>query len=465
MLLFERFVGALSPEEVEKIRAVKLTPVERKLLDKIVALRSESNGPNKDSDHLRTELGMSNGNLRYYSSVVLKKAYEALSPEGGIPLLRMLAMRGLIHNFKNEIREQEKNIDSTGLREYYLAAFELATSIVASNLDLDLCRSLGSKYLASINSHTQDDSTAIELRIKMAEFLQRFTMHPKSGRATWEFRKYLDGIPNRLNGSQHQYAQYAFADAECCYKYVVDPSSAAVKDILKRMIESLPAEITTLLPETREMLEYRLLQQCEHEGDPELVYQTLEEFFSKPRIDLPAKYYLYLGYYALLTGRFNRARECFNLIAPQVLTNPPTITTISYYELLTSYFLLDNQLTKAQETLDQALIVHDELGRPTVYEVYLRNLQLTYYAMTGDCEFCLRLADRNLDWLRKGGHDINEGWATAYHIIVREMISAHTLRQPPSPKVIARRERFKKTGPDGLIVIFLNRLQELCDTK
>jgi len=466
MLLLERFIGALSPEEIEKVRALKLTTVERKVLDAIVSTHIYAKiGIESSTKQLRDALDMSQANLRFYSSHLLKKAYEAVSPGGGIPLLRMLAVRGLIHNFKNEIREQEKDILPTTAKEFYFTVFELSVGIIYSNLDLECCQYLGDKYLACLDQVTTDEAVAIELRIKQAEFLRKFSMHRNRGRTASDFRHFLDGIPERMNGTSNRYAQYAFADAESYYKLMTDSSSTDVPVLIKKMIEVLPPEMEALLPETRDMLQYRLIQQYEHEEDPERIYAILEEFFATPRNDLPVRHYLQYGYYAMLTKRFERASEIFNTIAPKVLTKPPTTNTINYYLLLASHCMLTGQMKEAKKAIDQAANVNIGKGKHIIFEVYHRNIQVVYHAMMGECDFCLRIIERNLDWLRKGQHDILSGWSSTFQLVVRELINAYTLNREPNPKIIERMKRYKKTGPDGMILVFYEELKKVCELK
>lgn len=464
MLLVERFIGSVSPEELRNIREIQLSPVERKLLDTIISLHSKK-GMESKTEELRTLLNMTGGNLRYYGASLMKKAYNALVPEGGVALLRLLAGYGLIHNFKNEIREQEKNLSKDDASRFYFAAFELSIGIVYSNIDLKTSHLLGKKYLDSLSRRTIDDSIAVELRVKQSEFLQRFTMKRHRSQTLWEFGQYLEDIPMRLNHSDHRYAQYAHAEAQYYYRYMVDPSSAIVTDLLQTMTTILPPEMAELLPETKETLQYRLLQQYEHEGDPERVYRILEDFFSAPRRNLAIPHHLQFGYYAMLTGRFAKAEELFAELVPKVLTKPPTTNTISYYEMTASLFMLTNNLPKAKHALDEAAKAHNEISRHMIFEVYLRNLELMYYALMGDCDFCLRLIDRNLNWLRKGKHDIHDGWATSFHQIVREMMTSHLYKQPPNQKIMNRIARYKPTGPDGLLLAFIEELKDVCKRR
>ncbi len=466
MLLLERFIGALSPEEIEKVRALKLTAVERKVLEAIVATHIYSKvGVETTTKQLRDTLEMSQVNLRFYSSHILKKAYSTVAPGGGIALLRLLAVRGLIHNFKNEIREQEKTIPVEHAKDFYFTAFELSIGTIYSSLDLACSRDLGNKYLSLVSPPSLDDTTAVELRLRQAEFLQRFTMQRNRSRTAAEFRSFLDGVPERLNGTGHKYAHYAFADAESYYKLLTNSASPEVPMLINRMLEILPPEIETLLPETRDMLQYRLIQQYEHEDDPERIFGILEDFFSVPRNDLPMRHYLQHGYYAMLTRRIDRSKQIFDAIAPKVLTKPPTTNTINYYLMMASHYMLTRQMDQAKQCLDDAANVNIGKGKHVIFELYHRNLQLVYYAMLGDCDFCLRIIERNLDWLRKGQHDILEGWSSTFHLIVREMITAFNLKRSANQKVLERMNRYKKTGPDGMMLLFYEELTDICNIK
>jgi hypothetical protein len=466
MLLLERFIGALSPEEIEKVRALKLTTVERKVLDAIISTHIYAKvGVESTTQQLRDTLSMSQANLRFYSSHLLKKTYEAVVPGGGVPLLRFLAVRGLIHNFKNEIREQEKTVPKGKAKEFYFTAFELSANTIYSSLDLACCRYLGDKYLSCLDSASTENAVAVELRIRQAEFLRKFTMQRNPGRTASDFRLFLDGIPSRLNGTTNRYAQYAFTDAESYYKLLTNSASTDVPALINKMIEILPPEMEALLPETRDMLQYRLIQQYEQEDDPERIYSILEEFFSTPRKDLPVRHYMQHGYYAMLTKRFGRARQIFDAIAPKVLTKPPTTNTINFHLMNAAYYMLNSEMEKAKQALDEAANVNIGKGKHVIFEVYHRNLQLAYYAMMGDCDFCLRIVERNLDWLRKGQHDILGGWSSNFHYVVREMIIAFTLHRPPNPKVLERMNRYKRTGPDGIILLFYEELRNICEVK
>lgn len=466
MLLLERFVGALSPEEIEKLHTIKLTPVERKVLDAIISTHLYSRvGVESKTSQLRETVGMSQVNLRFYSSHLLKKAYEAIVPEGGITLLRFLAARGLIHNFKNEIREQEKDIPESERRKFYFTTFELSAGIVYSSLDLTCSSYLGRKYLATLDGEAKDEALAIELRVKQAEFLQKFTMSRNRARTATEFRQFLDGIPEKMDGHASSYVHYAYADAESYYKLMTDSSSTEVPELVRKMIDILPKHMEELLPETRDMLQYRLIQQYENEDDPQKVYSVLDEFFSVPRKDMPVKHYIQYGYYAMLTRQFVKAREIFDAIAPKVLTKQPTTNTINYYLMNAAYYMLTLHMDKAKQALDDAANVNIGKGKHIIFEVYHRNLQLAYYAMMGDCDFCLRIIERNLDWLRKGQHDILDGWSSNFHYVIREMITAFTLKREANPKVLERMKRYRKTGPDGIILLFYEELKDICSVK
>ena len=466
MLLLERFIGALSPEEIEKLHAIKLTPVERKVLDAIIATHLYSKvGVESKTSQLREIVGMSQVNLRFYSSHLLDKAYRMIVPEGGINLLRLLASRGLIHNFKNEIREQEKGLSSDALKKFYFTTFELSAGIVYSNLDLNCCNYLGRKYLSTLDGEAQDQALAIELRVKQAEFLQKFTMQRNRVRTATEFRQFLDGVPEKLDGHQSSYTHYAYADAESYYKLMTDASSTEVPELVKKMIDMLPREMEELLPETRDMLQYRLIQQYENQDDPHKVYTVLEEFFSVPRKDLPVRHYIQYGYYAMLTRQFVKAREIFDTIAPKVLTKQPTTNTINFYLMNAAFYMVTLQMDKAKQALDDAANVNIGKGKHIIFEVYHRNLQLAYYAMMGDCDFCLRIIERNLDWLRKGQHDILDGWSSNFHYVIREMITAFTLKREANPKILERMKRYRRTGPDGMILLFYEELKDICAVK
>lgn len=103
MSLLSEYLRVLVPEEKERIRAINLTMREREVLT--ILLEYNENTQEKQ----RISYGISSGNWDKLQSVLLRKCYDAIVPQGGEKLIQHLSTRyTLSKHIRKEVAHQRK---------------------------------------------------------------------------------------------------------------------------------------------------------------------------------------------------------------------------------------------------------------------------------------------------------------------------------------------------------------------
>ncbi len=438
---------------------IPMSRTERKFLSAVVAERGKTN---ITTSVLQKELGMSEENLRYYNSSIIPKVYSCIVPELGVALLRFLSHRGLLTNFKNEVRKQEAELrDPEELNCFYFTVFELSLRIIYSNVDTKYSRELAKKYISACQKIKPDEELACDLRIKQAHFLQQIGKGLQRKSTIEAFQQILLSAEEGITTSANFYAHYAYHEGWIHYKAYTDPTSIEVEEHLRQLIEKFPPEIDKFFPETRAIMENRFIQLHERDGDPEKVYNMLHTFWGKKaNALLPAHLQIQFAYYAILTGRYTEAETLCDMMSQTMFAKPYSVDSTGLSLLYLTLYLQTDRYDLAKKYLDLTGDINRGKNRHVIYEMYRRLGDTGYYVLAKDYEHAERTISRNIAWLRKEGNDLPDSWAFNAIIIIKEYLEAHHERRPIAKKYIALSEKYGRTGVNAAVTILLKKIRK-----
>src|SRR5262245_25809720 len=104
-----RYLGSLSDDELALLDRIELSPRERQTLDTLLHMRG---GDEPTKEEAIARLAMSGTMFDKTCSILLRSAYDAIVPEGGLALLADLEHRRLrpltLHELGRQERENSK---------------------------------------------------------------------------------------------------------------------------------------------------------------------------------------------------------------------------------------------------------------------------------------------------------------------------------------------------------------------
>ncbi|MGE3801592.1 MAG: hypothetical protein AB7H80_11275, partial [Candidatus Kapaibacterium sp.] len=380
---FFAYLKSLKAEEEELLGEITLTEREREVLNLLLAVRFEDN-PTKEDACIHLE--MSSSMFDKTCSILLHKAYEAIVPEGGIPLLSDLHRRSLASNFARELQRQEKEIGKRPKGEkyeFYRKVFNLLHTRFSILYSPELAKRVATilKRLEP-GKGTEYYTQACLLGIQ----IWRVAAGDANERAERELLNELEKLDRMIDPDTYPLARFRLNQGWAIFRAQINydvPHRAAVLKEALQLCQKYPEQIPR-----QEEIGARLIL-AEHEyffGDNhQAAWQAYQNVFTQHPDELARQSYHRMKYLqlCLITGDYETVEKNLEQFESVDLESPDVGKAKGAALLWAKLSLYRNEFDEAVRYIDVAF----ELNQKRFfiqYEIECRLLQTAWFALKGD---------------------------------------------------------------------------------
>ncbi len=418
MSLLTEYLQALFPEEKQSLHTLQLSQREKEVL-KILSDYDESS-----HEHQRTAHGISSGNWDKVQSILIRKLYDALVPEGAEKLIHHLASRyTLTKHVMKELQYQHRvlvpSFSANRKATYYRILLDtfLSMSVYATNerLLIKLLR----YYLSALPKAQRASQTSLYTSLIRSARISILAsqMHLQKGREDKKLEKELLREYENSCLCTSKVAQ-VFADLALYDYYAAIESPAQLHHISRA--KSVSDSMDDINKLKRQQIHTKLATSLyQQSSDFEGAYREYESLFVRFPEALnniyPVAKYIQV---CLILSRMQEAKSMLDRTFKKLLNHEKhvvaAIAALNYAKFYTMTHDYDNALVTIQKgmgLLKRQLYVQ--------YEIELRNLQTAVLVLRGDSESALTAIDRNLRYLRDKGFKSSNSDLGEFYTVLR----------------------------------------------
>lgn len=172
MGLLDELIDSLDNQELEKVRSIPLKGIEQQVMQELLQTRLPEQLPAKP-----LAPDMSLDHLYKVQSVLLRKCFKALVPEGESQLIWFLNKKSLYKLMFREIQRLDKELmkqSTTQERQQvlYRECFESSVDVMSAHFDESLARQYGDKYLMCVCGNLEGEKVWVEVRLAYARMVK-----------------------------------------------------------------------------------------------------------------------------------------------------------------------------------------------------------------------------------------------------------------------------------------------------
>lgn len=421
MSLLIEYLQTLTQQEKEILRTINLTKRERDVLE--VVLDSYE----KTQEQQRKILGLSAGNWDKLQSVLLRKCYTAMIPDGGIKLIRHLCARyTLSKHLHKEVAHQFKTLYPVlPIKEQHVY-YESLMSIFLSMPLYDSNEKLLLRLLREYITILPREERAVQRSIYMSQ-IQSARISRLAGAMTLQKdrtdkkleRILLKGYDNACTLSSPKAQVYA--DITLYDYYAAIESDMQINHIKRATRTSeLIADFSSFEKQKIHTNYATALYQVSSDFESaRREYESLLNLYPESKNNIyPAAKYIQV---CLILSRYDEAKAILNsTFAPLLNHSRHTIAAnaalnyAKYYTMIHNYTLALEMIHKGMTLLKKKLYVQ--------YEIEFRNLQTVVFVMQNDREVALATIERNLKYLRSKGFKSSNSDFHEFYTLLRDYI-------------------------------------------
>jgi hypothetical protein len=403
-----RYLLSLDEQESARVAAADLSPRERQTLSVLLAMRPAADAPREEA--LRT-LSMSGTMFDKTCSVVLRKAYEALVPEGGLALLADLERRRLRQLTLRELARQERELTEgsvEGHAGFYRSVFELLHTRFSIHYDPVLARAVARKW----RNHDPSEGTMLYIDASLAGMeIWKAAAGEADQQEDRRLLARLKGLQKRAASTSDPRARYRLLRAWMVYYGQIDIQAGPRGEIIDEAIalcEGHPDRIPV------SELESLRLMRAEHEyffgEDHAVAWSIYDGLIVSDPVWIAGQMYHVNKFVqlCLIVGEYSRAEQLIDLGFSRQWNDEDVGRAKMAAISRTKLYLLTGRLDEARRHLDHAF----ELNQKRFFvqfEIECRLLQTAWFALRGDDAAVVELAPANLKYLRSKGYSIESG--------------------------------------------------------
>jgi hypothetical protein len=421
MSLLSEYLSVLKPKEKDRILDLHLSQREREVLVMLF------NYDETVYEELRIECGISAGNWDKLQSVLLRKCYDVIVPEGGAKLIQHLSTRyTLSKHIHKEMAHQRKvllsTLDTQQRRTYFQTLLNTFLTIPLFDTNQQLLLKLKREYLAVVPNHERDIERCICTSLIRSTKISSLsgTMKLQKDRVDTKLELALLN-EYKLACSLHSPKAEVYADLALFDYYAAVESDQQLQHI-KRASEMIEAVPDFPLYDKQQIQTKYATSLYQVVSDFEGAYKEYESLFqkypeSKHNIYPAAKYVqvcLILSYTdkakAILEHTF------YNLLHhdTHTIAANSALNYAKYYTMTRQYDKAFAMIQQGMNLLKRKLYVQ--------YEIEFRNLQTALFVMSGDTETALTVIERNLKYLRSKGFKSSNSDFHEFYSLLRDFI-------------------------------------------
>lgn len=466
MNYFFGLLGSLTEAELSVVESVHLTPTEKKVFEFLRSRRDSADDPADDAAKL---LGI--GHNTYYKncSILLRKAYEALKPQGGLDLLYfLLKKKFLVSAGMRELEKIEKSdVKTMSAKEkenFYFAVFHLLRSVEKIEIPMADFRKYGKKWLLWRVKPHPDDERAVKIYLEQRQFTKDLKQTTKrfSKKYTDAYFRTLEKHAASLKKSKNVFAHYNLHSAYYSYYYNTHTTPECMKVHLYGLIRWLPKEIEKAFPWVRPARKLDEGTIYALSGEYEKAYEFYRTHFNDSiseyvSMRVPMDYCIA----ALYTDHHEIAETLIYKLHKKDLEKPldNSRTSVAAEMWLAFLYLNWAQYDKAALHLTSALRRNSKGSYSRYNESILRALEICYYFLIRDWDFTEQLISRNRQWLRRNEFKDPNSPEVIFNDIAKSYLDHKFGSKPFNPELEKQKAELFKTEVSGLIGKFLEKMK------
>ena len=455
----EKLIKVLNEEDLDKVKSISLKASKLKVF--LAYLIKSRNEDAIEKEELKKYLRVDDKMYRKMKSVLLRKCYDVLCPEGGIGLLDILSRYRLVENFKRELLLIEKDVlllkDSNENSRFYDSAltFLLRLPFSSQNVsELNQYSDLSLKYATGVDTELQAlNNRAKILVIRLIhDYYQIDIENPNIPSYKKVFKMLDDGIKKYNDDRLKSVLNYCKA----LYAYCIDKNFNESKKLFSalklntQLIKVLPIDFVYSIDAFYGTSLFFL-----NEFDSAMeVFE--KEFKKKSAFFLNQPHLLCrLSELYMVKGRMEEAKEILDNYLKRFLESgePDAIELISI--TYSKYFMLNNELSNAFEYLQTAR-KHLNKKYYIIHDIDIRTLELIYFVMSGDLKFAKTILSRTIKFLKEKVKQKDLGLEIKRQEVIKNMCQAKI--RHGSMKTFNKQISEKFTGSNMIAGMLLSRI-------
>jgi hypothetical protein len=467
MNYFSQLLSVLTQEEIERLESLAMTPTERRIFE---FLRSQPPSKIDPVEIASATLELTHNTFYKNCSLLLRKAYQAFAPDGGLSLLNfLLKKKSLVQNGLRELERQEESLVPTLSNEqcerYYACVFHLLRSTERIEIPMPYFVDYGKKYVASRCVPSVDDERAVQIYLEQRTFSKALRQTSKrfSPEFAQDYKRSLDEHHDYVLKSNHPFSLFNLHSAYFSFYYQTRTDFEHLRSHLDGILEWLPREIDEQFPwvrVTRE-LDYGMIDMLL--GEYQNAYDFYDTHYSSRTEYTSVRTQMDFFIAALWTGNLERAKSIIEETrAPRIdQLSGPSRTSVLSEMWLALLHLLGQQYELAHSHLTNAA----QWNRAEIYSPYnesiIRTLEICLAFLKKDWDFTEQLITRNRQWLRRNEFSGADATEVPFTDIVKAYLDRINYGRSIPDVIDQLRSEMFRTEVAGVFGKLLDRMREL----
>lgn len=422
MSLLSEYLSVLNPTEKKHVRTIPVSVREREVLAIMVEYDADKH------EEQRILRGISRGNWDKLQSVLLRKCYDAIVPQGGEKLIQHLSARYTLskHLFK-EIAHQRTvlipTLSSEQKNVYYQMVLRTLLSIPLFDINEQVVRKLQRDYITVVPAHKKNEQkSTVASQIRSAKIsslaskmvLQKGREDKKLESVLLQEYRYAHSITSK---KAMVYANLALFD----YYAAIESEQQLV---YIRQAATISKQITSFHTLDKQQILIKLAtalyQVFNNFREACTEYESLFTLYPETKNNIyPAAKYIQV---CLILSRFTQAQTMLDFTFHKLLHHDKHTVAANAALNYAKYYTLTHQFNNALAMIQKGMNL---LKRKLYvqYEIEFRNLQTAVLVQQGDTETALAVIERNQKYLRSKGFKSSNSDFHEYYIILRDYIT------------------------------------------
>jgi hypothetical protein len=395
-----QLIGACTGAERQLLRNLSLRGKEKEVFDLVFGHAGEELPAN---DSITAAVKVSETHLYKINSVLTRKCYECLVPEGGMHLLEYLAKKNLYVQLHHEISVLEKQLKAAkdpSLPAFYLSCFRLLIDAPFRYFDKKLSAAFGKKYLEAKKDRTLSDDLFVELQSFFAE-VNRTAAQKDHAKQSARLLNRLRRYEKELEGTGHHLACYYLYRSFCSYYNYYEKNNAQVLAYLQKAM-ALRDKIRDCFPiNVGQFLRLLYADALFQDGRTDTASGSYEEVFREGVDEGMYGYYYHCEQYVLtciISGQLDKARTLLEKIFDPVIDRKQDIYATRGALAYAKLYITAGDYKKALGYINLGRSINEKTFY-LPFDLQLRVLENLCFYFKGEYDFAHQLTLRNLKFL------------------------------------------------------------------
>lgn len=424
MSQLQAFLNVLQPNEINKLKKVRLIGKEKRVFDFIYSYRYKEL---PDVEMICDEIGITTTHFYKICSVLMDKFYEELIPGRGYNLLFYLNRKDLYSHFTHEMLMQEKELLKSGASKseielFYSRCFELLQRVSAKNLDEDLILSYGEKYLKSKNNKIEHDEYFVR-NSYLATKLYLLKATRKDIETSKEIFEELTKTEAVLANSKNIKAKFQLNKAMSVYYNHSTGEPQKVIQYLNQNLKLIEANKAEFGEEELALTKCKIAEMYYMDSDFDKSFSEYFTNFNLYREVLLNDFYHHAKFaqVALIVGKYDFAKEIienrFNIFIESKQPGTGTMGSL----LFAKYYLLTGEHATANKYIQQAKKLISK-SFYIQYEFETRILENIYFILRDDVKQAKSLLKKNIKFMNSKGFNMKNSEMIYVFVLLQEIL-------------------------------------------